>query len=61
MTQDILTQLKNLCKIPGKWAIIDNKIDITLKRNYEDELVDKIYYACLQLRINFDECVDIHS
>jgi hypothetical protein len=61
MNQDNLMQLKNLSKVPGKWTIIDNKIDITLKRNYEDKLVDKIYDACIKLRINFDECVDIHS
>jgi len=61
MTQDILIQLKNLSKVPGKWTIIDNKIDITLKRNYDDRLVDKIYDACIRLSINFDECVDIHS
>jgi hypothetical protein len=61
MNQDNLTQLKNLSKVPGKWTIIDNKIDITLKRNYEDKLVDKIYDACKKLNINFDKCVCIHS
>jgi hypothetical protein len=61
MTQDTLNQLKNLSQVPGKWDIVDNQIDITLKRNYEDELVDKIYVACKKLNINFDKCVCIHS
>ena len=61
ITQDTLNQLKNLSKVPGKWDIVDNQINITLKRNYEDRLVDKIYVACKKLNIDFDKCVCIHS
>jgi hypothetical protein len=61
MTQEKLNELKSLSKVPGKWAIVGNKIDVTLQRNYDDRLVDRIINACKALSINFDSCVDVHS
>jgi hypothetical protein len=61
INEDKSSELKNSSGVPGKYILQDGVIDITLKRNYSDDDVDKIYQASKKLGIDFDKEVDIHS